>query len=76
MEGDIIHSLLTENFFNHGFEALTKWVEMYATLSTTNAGIERGFCCMKRIKTDFGNKLSGEAPRSSDASLTGEDIKM
>jgi len=39
---------------------------MYATLPTTNAGVERGFSCMKRIKTDFRNKLSGEAPRSSD----------
>jgi len=26
----------------------------------------RGFSPTKRIKTDFRNKLSGEAPRSSD----------
>jgi len=37
-------------------------------LPTTNAEIERGFSCMKRIKTGFRNKLSGEAPRSSDIS--------
>jgi len=39
---------------------------MYATLPTMNALTERGFSCMNRIKTDFRNKLSGEAPRSSD----------
>jgi len=31
-----------------------------------NAEILRGFSSMKRIKNDFRNKLSGEAPRSSN----------
>jgi len=37
-----------------------KLVEIYATLFTANAEIERGFSCMKRIKTFFRNKLSGK----------------
>ena len=54
--GNILHSLLTEEFFfHHGFEALTKLVEIYATLLTANAEIERGFSWRKRIKADFRN---------------------
>ena len=37
-EGDIIHSLLTEEFFKHGFEAM-KLIEIYATFPKANAEI-------------------------------------
>ena len=55
-----------KNFFKHGFEAKMKFIEIYATFPPANAEIERGFSSTKRVKTDFRNKLSGEAPRSSD----------
>jgi len=59
-EGDLLHSLLTEELFysKHKFEAIMKLVQTYAVLLTTNAEIERGSSCMKRIKTAFRNKLS------------------
>ena len=54
-----------------------KFVEIYAALSTTNAEIERGFSCMKRIKTDFRNKLSiGRLQDLLMISLHEEDIKL
>jgi len=58
MEGDILHSLLTEEFLKHRFEVRMKLVEIYAALLTTNAEIEieRGFSCMKKIKTGSLNE--------------------
>jgi len=38
-EGEIIHSLLTEEFFQHGFEEKMKLIEIYATFLTANAEI-------------------------------------
>ena len=57
-EGDILHYILTDDFFKHGFESIMKLIEIYAALPTTNSEIERGFSCMKRIKTALRNKLS------------------
>jgi len=51
-----------------------KLVEIYAVLSTTNAKIQRGSSCMKRIKTDFRNKLSvGRLQDLLTISLGGRD---
>jgi len=38
-EDDIIHSLLTEEFFKYGFEAIMKLIGIYATFPTANAEI-------------------------------------
>ena len=35
-----------------------KLIEIYTALPTTNSEIERGFSCIKRIKTALRNKLS------------------
>jgi len=64
-----------KNLFKHGFETRIKLVKSDAALPTINAEIARGFSCMKRIKTDFRNKLSVE--RLQDLlmiSLNGEEI--
>ena len=54
-----------------------KLIEIYAALPTTNSEIERGFSCMKRIKTALRNKLSvGRLQDLMMIALNGEDVKL
>jgi len=73
----IFHSILPEEFFKRGFEAMIKFVKIYAGLSTTNSEIEREFACLKRIKTDWTNKLSvGRIQNPRMRSPNGEDLRV
>ena len=52
-----IEYILSNPYFDSGFETMKKLVSIYAVLPCSNAEVERGFSCMNRIKTKIRNRL-------------------
>jgi len=68
---------LTKRILKNGLEAIIKLVEIYAALTIKPSKIERGFSCIKRVKTDLRNKLSvGRLQDLMIISLNGEGLKL
>ena len=72
---DLISFIFTDSYFQNGFESVLEILNVFCSLPTTNAEVERGFSCMKRIKTNLRNKLLiGTLHHLMMISLNGEDI--
>jgi len=76
IKGDILAYILTESYFQVGFEGLMILLRIFAALPSSNAEVARGFSCMNRTKTHLRNKLSiGKLEYLMMISLNGEDYK-
>ena len=72
---DFINYILNDTFFDSGFEAIKRLIKIYLIMPISNAEVERGFSCLKRIKTLQRNRLLSESISSlMMISLNGVDI--
>ena len=54
---ELLNFILTNHYFESGFEGILEIIEIYCSLPCTNAEVERGFSAMNRIKTTERNHL-------------------
>jgi len=59
-EKKFLHYILSNPYFQVGFNGILQIIEIYSVLPCSNAQVERGFSAMNRIKTKIRNKLLPE----------------
>ena len=74
--GDYINYILSESYFQNGYEGVMELLKIDASLSSSNVEVERGFSDMNKIKTKLRNKLdAGRIQDLMSITLNGEEVK-
>ena len=76
LSSDPIDQAFKDIFFKTDYNELLELFKIYLTLPSSNAEVERGFSCMKRIKTQLRNRMSTQLLEDlMNISLNGDKIE-